>query len=324
MNLTLPLDDPCRRASWLPKNTQRAEVVIGKRGGVFLRDPVTQRTARIPWMHEWTRGKWKGEVRTPYTLKVLPRDQVAPEYRAARRQKTVEDLLAEDDETTDGEGLASVLEINGFERFPPPQHQEDNVHTMDDILANNADLEDLQQQVDEILEDAPPPPQPSVAPDRQKRKRSERGEGGIYRLDTGNNLPVPETQETLRKARRKYYTRKQNAETFKLIEEQGTLEDYIDTTQQSLEQKARENDEDDEEDSESKRVRGQDFLEAFPEFDTSTTKEARKKLKGKNTPNDFDVFQFFVPDPVAPAPTAPTPTPDPEPQQSWFSRLGFF
>lgn len=117
----LTVKDSCRQlytqAHGGKGGTTRLELWMGDRGGVFLYDPVTKRTARIPWMHEWKKGRHEGKIRTPYTLKVLPREDVENEKR--RRTEYRERKYAPREEEESVPDIESFLAALDREELPP-------------------------------------------------------------------------------------------------------------------------------------------------------------------------------------------------------------
>lgn len=66
--------DPVR-TNWIRKI--KLEMWMGKRGGFYFRHPDTGRVVRVPWLHEWLRGRsGKGQIRNKETYKSLPRTRV--------------------------------------------------------------------------------------------------------------------------------------------------------------------------------------------------------------------------------------------------------
>lgn len=132
--------DHCRQDPYR-YHERHMELVTGERGGVYLKDPVTGRQARIPWMHEWSEGRWKGTVRTPLTLKVVPKAEVTKELRTVRKARPPS---------------------------PPPQaptQEGSKVYTMKDLEENR------------IPEPAPrpvvPPPAMPLPPSLKRKEREE-------------------------------------------------------------------------------------------------------------------------------------------------------
>lgn len=79
--LVFTLRDQSRIAPTQRSQEERLFVCVGQRGGVFVEDRSTGRRVGLPWLHLYRGGRFSGQVRTPYTLKIANFEQRERERR---------------------------------------------------------------------------------------------------------------------------------------------------------------------------------------------------------------------------------------------------